>query len=419
MKAFGYQGGELQAEGVSVRELAERYGTPLYIYSRTHFISRYRALAEAMKAVKPLLCYSVKANSNGAVLRTFADLGSGFDIVSGGELYRVRHAGVDPSRVVYAGVGKSMAEIEYALREGILFFTVESEPEAAMISAAAQRLGVKGRVAFRVNPGVDPKTHTYISTGKKENKFGLDLERVRTAYAAAARMPNLEIAGLHMHIGSQILGAEPFAEAMGVVAGLAAELKAQHPTFRYMDIGGGIGIQYKPEQAELELEKYAAALVPWLKKLDLQAVMEPGRTLVGNGGMLVARVVAVKESYFKKFVVIDAGMNDLIRPALYQAHHEVLAVKETAGKLFGDLVGPICESGDFLAADRELPAVQSGDLVAVMSAGAYGFSMSSTYNSRPRVAEVMVEGSRQSLVREREVWPDLVRGEQPFAQQGA
>ncbi len=415
MKAFGYQSGELQAEGVSVRELAERYGTPLYVYSRTHFISRYRALAEALKAVKPLLCYSVKANSNGAVLRTFAELGSGFDIVSGGELYRVRHAGVDPARVVYAGVGKSLAEIEYALREGILFFTVESEPEAAMISAAAQRLGVKGRIAFRVNPGVDPKTHTYISTGKKENKFGLDLERVRTAYAAAARMPNLEIAGLHMHIGSQILGAEPFAEAMGVVAGLAAELKAQHPTFRYMDIGGGIGIQYKPEQAELELEKYAAALVPWLKKLDLQVVMEPGRTLVGNGGILVARVVAVKESYFKKFVVIDAGMNDLIRPALYQAHHEVLAVRETAGKLFGDLVGPICESGDFLAADRELPAVQSGDLVAVMSAGAYGFSMSSTYNSRPRAAEVMVEGSRQSLVREREGWPDLVRGEQPFA----
>jgi diaminopimelate decarboxylase len=279
---------------------------------------------------------------------------------------------------------------------------------------------VKGRVAFRVNPGVDPRTHTYISTGKKENKFGLDLERVRQAYAAAARMPNLEIVGLHMHIGSQILSAEPFAEAMKVVAGLAGELKALYPSFRYMDIGGGIGIQYKPDQDALDPNAYASALVPWLQKLGLEVVMEPGRGLVGNGGILVCRVVAVKESYFKKFVVIDAGMNDLIRPALYQAHHEVVAVKETADKLFGDLVGPICESGDFLAADRELPAAKAGDLLAVMSAGAYGFSMSSTYNSRPRVAEVMVEGTRHALVRERETWPDLVRGEKPFVtQQGA
>ncbi len=415
MKAFGYQGGELQAEGVPVRDLAERYGTPLYIYSRSHFISQYRALAEAMKAVKPLICYSVKANSSGAVLRTFADQGAGFDIVSGGELYRIRQAGGDPSKVVYAGVGKSMPEIEYALREGILFFTVESEPEAFMIAEAAKRLGVKGRIAFRANPGVDPKTHTYISTGKKENKFGLDLERVRKAYAAAAAHPSLEIVGLHVHIGSQILSAEPFAEAMGVVAGLAAELKALYPTFRYMDIGGGIGIQYKPEQTELAMSAYAAAVEPWLKKLGLQVVLEPGRSLVGNGGVLVTRVVAVKESYFKKFVVIDAGMNDLIRPALYQAHHEIQPVKETGGKLFGDLVGPICESGDFLAADRDLPACGPGDLLAVMSAGAYGFSMSSTYNSRPRLAEVMVEGTRHALVRERETWPDLIRGERPFA----
>jgi diaminopimelate decarboxylase len=284
-----------------------------------------------------------------------------------------------------------------------------------MIAEAAKRLGVKGRIAFRANPGVDPKTHTYISTGKKENKFGLDLERVRKAYAAAAAHPSLEIVGLHVHIGSQILSAEPFAEAMGVVAGLAAELKALYPTFRYMDIGGGIGIQYKPEQTELAMSAYAAAVEPWLKKLGLQVVLEPGRSLVGNGGVLVTRVVAVKESYFKKFVVIDAGMNDLIRPALYQAHHEIQPVKETGGKLFGDLVGPICESGDFLAADRDLPACGPGDLLAVMSAGAYGFSMSSTYNSRPRLAEVMVEGTRHALVRERETWPDLIRGERPFA----
>lgn len=415
MNAFGYRAGELQAESVSVRELAERYGTPLYVYSRGHFTAQYKALTKALKAVKPLLCYSVKANSNGAVIRAFAKLGSGFDIVSGGELFRVRQAGVDPSKIVYAGVGKTLPEIEYALREGILFFTVESEPEAALISGAAKRLGVKGRVAFRVNPGVDPKTHTYISTGKKENKFGLDPERVRNACEAAARLPNIEIAGLHMHIGSQILSADPFAEALKTVAGLAAELKGRYPAFRYLDIGGGIGIQYKPGQEPLEPGQYAAALVPGLQKLDLAVVMEPGRFLVGNGGILVCRVQVVKESHFKKFVVIDAGMNDLIRPALYQAHHEVLPVHETAGTLFGDLVGPICESGDFLAADRELPAVQTGDLLAVLSAGAYGFSMSSSYNSRPRAAEVMVEGSRHAVVRERETWADLARGERAFS----
>ncbi len=414
MKAFEYRSGELHAEGVPVRELAERYGTPLYVYSRGHLTAQYRALAEAMGAIKPRIAYSVKANSNGAVIRAFAEQGAGFDIVSGGELYRVRRAGVEASRVVYAGVGKTPSEIDYALREGILFFTVESEPEAALIAESAKRLGVKGRVAFRVNPGVDPKTHTYISTGKKENKFGLDLERVRHACEAAARLPNLEVVGLHLHIGSQILSADPFAEALNTVAGLARELQAKHPGFRYMDIGGGIGIQYKPGQEPLAPETYAAAVAPWLKELGLEVVVEPGRYLVGNSGILVCRVQVVKESHFKKFVVVDAGMNDLIRPALYQAHHEIQAAHETAGRLFGDLVGPICESGDFLAADRELPMVKAGDLLAVMSAGAYGFSMASTYNSRPRAAEVMVEGSRHALVRERENWPDLVRGERFF-----
>ena len=414
MKVFGYQAGELHAEGVPVRELAERYGTPLYIYSRGHFAAQYRGLAEAMKAVNPLIAYSVKANSNGAVIRAFAAQGAGFDIVSGGELYRVRHAGVEASRVVYAGVGKTPAEIDYALREGIRFFTVESEPEAVLIGESAKRLGVKGRVAFRVNPGVDPKTHTYISTGKKENKFGLDIERARQACEAASRLPHLEIVGLHLHIGSQILSAEPFAEAVKTVSGLVRDLKAKYAGFRTIDIGGGIGIQYKPGQDPLAPEAYAAAVTPWLKELGLEVVLEPGRNLVGNGGILVGRVQVVKESHFKTFVVVDAGMNDLLRPALYQAHHEIQAVHETSGRLFGDLVGPICESGDFLAADRELPAAKAGDLLAVMSAGAYGFSMASTYNSRPRAAEVMVEGTRHALVRERETWPDLVRGERFF-----
>lgn len=417
---FSYRGGELFAEGVAVRELAERYGTPLYIYSRSHFAAQYRALAEAMAAVSPRIAYSVKANSNGAVIRSFAGQGACFDIVSGGELFRVRRAGVAADRIVYAGVGKTAAEIEYALREGILFFTVESEPEAMQIGETARRLGVRGRVAFRVNPGVDPQTHTYISTGKKENKFGLDLERVRRACEAAGRHPSLEVAGLHLHIGSQILSPAPFAEALETVSGLVRELKARHAGFRFLDIGGGIGIRYKPDQEPLAPAAYAQAVLPPLRALGLDVVLEPGRFLVGNGGLLVARVQVVKESYFKTFVVVDAGMNDLIRPSLYQAHHEVTAVHETAERLFGDLVGPICESGDFLAADRDLPAVRAGDLLAVQSAGAYGFSMASTYNSRPRAAEVMVEGARHALVREREAWPDLVRGERFFDdEQGA
>lgn len=414
MNEFSYRGTELYADDLSVRDLAERYGTPLYVYSRRHFRERFRALADALRDVSPLICYSVKANSNGAVIKAFLDEGSGLDIVSGGELFRARRAGADPARIVYAGVGKTAAEIEYAVREGILFFTCESEPEARLISECATRVGTTARICFRVNPDVDPKTHTYISTGKKENKFGLDLARTRQAYETAAALPGVEIAGLHMHIGSQILSEEPFAQAMGRIRDLCAELKGRYPTFRYLDIGGGLGIQYKPDQELLDPRKFAAAVLPALKALGLSVVVEPGRCLVGNGGILVCRVQVVKDSYFKKFVVVDAGMNDLIRPSLYQAYHEVLPVAAGGGKVFGDLVGPICESGDFIAQDRELPDAKAGDLLAIRSAGAYGFSMSSTYNSRPRAAEVMVDGDRCALVRERETRDDLVRGERFF-----
>jgi len=411
MQAFEYRDNALFVEGRSVRELAEEFGTPLYVYSRGALRHQFAALADAMAAVKPLICYSVKACSNGAILQTFLDLGAGLDIVSGGELFRALRAGARPDRIVFAGVGKTREDIGYALDQGILFFTVESEPEAERIAALAAQRGVRARIAFRVNPDVDPKTHKYISTGKKENKFGLDLERVAAAYHSAAKLPGLEIAGLHLHIGSQILSAKPFAEALDRVAPLCREMKSAFPTFRYLDIGGGIGIQYKPEQAPLDPREYAAQVIPRLQALGLSVVLEPGRFLVGNAGALVCRVQYVKNSAHKAFVVVDAGMNDLIRPSLYEAYHEVLAVQRRDGTITGDLVGPICESGDFLALDRALPAVGGGDLLAVMSAGAYGFAMSSQYNSRPRAAEVMVDDGRAVLVRRRETWEDLVSAE--------
>lgn len=411
MQAFTYQSGKLFAEGVSVEGLALQYGTPLYVYSRNHLRERYRAIASAMAAVNPLICYSVKANSNAAVLETLAREGAGFDIVSGGELFRARRAGAEAGKIVFAGVGKTVEEIEYALREQIAFFTCESEAEAVRISQCAQRLGVTGRIAFRVNPDVDPRTHKYISTGKKENKFGLDLDRTLQAYELAARLPGLEIAGLHMHIGSQLLGADPFGEALAKVREFCKTLKAKYPTFRTIDIGGGLGINYKPDQVALDPRAYAAVVLPTLRELGLQVVMEPGRSIVGNAGILVCRVQYVKDSHFKKFIVIDGAMNDLIRPALYQAHHEILPVTATDKKVTGDLVGPICESGDFLAQDRELPDVKQDDLVVALSAGAYGFSMSSNYNSRPRAAEVMVDGPQATLIRQRETWADIVRGE--------
>jgi diaminopimelate decarboxylase len=414
MNEFTYRNDELCVEDVPLRQLAERHGTPLYVYSRTHLRSQCRALASAMAEVKPLICFSVKANSTTAVIQTFIEEGAGFDIVSGGELYRVLRAGADPAKIVFAGVGKTQDEIEYALQENILFFTVESEAEAARISDCARRLQRIGRIAFRVNPDVDPRTHKYISTGKKENKFGLDLERAERAYATVAALPNLEIAGMHLHIGSQILSAQPFGEALGKIRALCNTLKARYSTFRYLDIGGGMGIRYRPEQAPLAAAEYAAMVVPLLKDLGLQPVLEPGRSLVGNAGVLLCRVQYIKDNPFKKFVVVDAAMNDLIRPSLYDAYHEILPVAKTDGEYTADVVGPICESGDFLAVDRLLPAVREGDLLAVMSAGAYGFAMSSNYNSRPRPAEVMVEGSRAAVVRERESREDLIRLEKPF-----
>jgi len=411
MNEFTYRQNVMFAEGVSVAELAARYGTPLYVYSRSHLQSQFRALKEIMAPVNPLICYAVKANTNAAVIQTFAAEGSGADVVSAGELYRARKAGVPANKIVFAGVGKTEAEIEYALRENILYFTVESEPELERISAVAKRHGLTGRIAIRVNPDVDPKTHKYTSTGKKENKFGVDLERAMQAYELAARLPNLEITSIHMHLGSPIMTKDPYEEALHKVKDLCLDLKARFPTFRHIDIGGGLGIVYKPGDRPFDLKAFADAVIPPLKELNLTVSMEPGRFLVGNAGILVTKVEYIKENPFKKFVVIDAAMNDLIRPALYEAYHDIKPVAETSETVFGDLVGPVCESGDFLAANRDLPLVSPGDLLAVMSAGAYGYVMSSTYNSRGRAAEVMVQGTRHECVRARETIEDVVRGE--------
>ncbi len=411
MEAFTYKNGDLFAEEVSVAALARKHGTPLLIYSRTYIQHQYRQLAAALNTLDPLICYSVKVNTNGAIIRTLADEGAGADVVSAGELRRALAAGVPANRIAFAGVGKTEAEIEEALKADILFFTVESEQELDRISACAARLGKKGRVALRVNPDVDPKTHQYISTGKKENKFGMDLSRAMREYDRAAQLPGLEIVGLHMHIGSQILDVEPFAEAARKVASVCEALKQKFSTFRYLDIGGGLGIRYMESQEPLLPATFAKAVVPILKPLGLKIVMEPGRFMVGNAGILVTEVQYVKNGPSKKFFIVDGGMNDLIRPALYQAHHDVIAVRAAHEEVVGDVVGPICESGDFFAMDRKLPAAKQGDLLAIKSAGAYTMSMASNYNSRGRVAEVMVSGSRAEVVRERETLEDFTRGE--------
>ncbi len=411
MSVFEYVGGELHAESVSVTQLAESYGTPLYIYSRRALREQYAALADALADVSPLICYSVKANSNGAVIREFLDRGAGADVVSGGELFRALRAGADPAKIVFAGVGKTREEIVYALKENILFFTVESESEAMRIEDCARETGRIGRIAFRVNPDVDPQTHQYITTGKKENKFGLDRERVVQACREAVRLPHVQIVGLHMHIGSQILSAAPFAEALARVADLCETIRAFCRDFRYLDLGGGIGIPYQPGETPLDVADYAGRMLPLLKKTGLNVVVEPGRFLAGPAGIMVCRVQVVKNNAFKKFIVVDAGMNDMIRPSLYGAYQDIVAVRETEDRVFGDVVGPVCESGDFLAKDRDLPAASENDLLVVKDAGAYGFSMASNYNSRPRPAEIMVDGSRVIPIRNRETIEDLVRNE--------
>ena len=431
MHSFRYQDGSLHCEGVNLERVAEKYGTPLYVYSAGTILDHYRRLDAALSDVDHLICYAVKANSNRAILALIAREGAGFDIVSGGELFRVLAAGADPRCCTFAGVGKSQEEIEYALDQRVLSFNVESEAELVCIDRIARSKGMRAPIALRVNPDVDTGTHRYISTGRSENKFGIALDRVAEVYAQAARMPNIAIRGVQMHIGSQITDAAPFAEAIAKVTPLILKLKEQF-ALEFFSIGGGIGIVYESSFASgsrdwwsekdrvrattilpLTIHDYAAAILPSLRKLGLRVLVEPGRLLAGNAGVLLMRVRYIKQTEHKRFVIVDAGMNDLIRPALYQSYHEIVPIREPrdAKREAADVVGPVCESGDFFAQDRQLPEMKEGDLVALMSAGAYGFVMASNYNSRPLPAEALVEGESFSLIRRRQTIEDLVREE--------
>jgi diaminopimelate decarboxylase len=411
MHHFQYKDTEMFAEDVSIREVAEKFGTPVYVYSHATLERHYRAMDEAFAEVPHTICYSMKANSNMAVLKTFFNLGGGVDIVSGGELFRALAAGVDPKKVVYSGVGKRDDEIEYALNTGILMFNVESEEELDRIDLIAGRRGKKAGIAIRVNPDVDPETHPYITTGLKKAKFGINIEQSLEQYKRAAGMSNLDIIGIDCHIGSQLTKVSPFVDTVKKLKRLIEGLKESGITLRYFDLGGGLGITYSDEAPPLPTE-YGAAIVAETKDLGLHLLFEPGRNLVGNAGIMVARCLYTKRGEEKKFVIVDAAMNDLARPSLYGSYHGVQAVrKDQDGTIVADIVGPICESGDFLAKDREMPRFKQGDLIAFMSAGAYGFAMSSNYNSRARAAEVMVKGSSFEAVRERELVEDLIKGE--------
>ncbi|HUI05390.1 MAG TPA: diaminopimelate decarboxylase [Verrucomicrobiae bacterium] len=413
MNAFQYRGGQLHCEGVSLRRLAEEFGTPLYVYSQGHVVGQYQDLDRAFAGIDHLICCSVKANGNLALLRAVAKAGAGFDVVSGGELYRVLRAEGDPTRCVFAGVGKTRDEIEYALKLGIYCFNVESEPELQMLAAVARRMGRRAPIAIRVNPGVDPETHRYISTGKHESKFGISISRALDVYRGAAQLRSIEIRGVQMHIGSQITKTGPFVLAMRKIAPLLERVRELAPrTLEFFDVGGGLGIRYRDERPPTATG-FARAALPHLRRTGLRILLEPGRFLFGNGGVLVARVLYVKQTPVKRFVIIDAAMNDLIRPALYESYHEIVPVAERSARrrMIADVVGPVCESGDFFARDRKVAAVGEGEWLAVMSAGAYGMAMASNYNARPRPAEVLVNGRRYELVRRRESVKDLIAGE--------
>ena len=413
MNDFHFQNGELWCEEVPVRSIAESLGTPLYVYSHRTLQRHFQVFDRAFAGMKHIICFSVKANSNLAILRMFIKEGGGADIVSGGELFRVLQAGADPGKIVYSGVGKRIDEIEYAIRSNILMFNVESPQEMEAIDRAAGRLSSRARVAIRINPDVDPKTHPHISTGLKKNKFGIDVQRSLEEYRRARSFKNIDIVGLDCHIGSQITQISPFMDALERLKRLIALLREDGIKIKYLDLGGGLGITYNQETPP-HPDEYARAIKETAGDLDCTFIFEPGRVIVGNAGALVSKVLFTKDNGEKNFVIIDAGMNDLIRPSLYDAFHRIISVVPNKDEetFKADVVGPICESGDFLAKDRVIPRYRGGDLIAVMSAGAYGFTMSSNYNSRPRVAEVMVRDDKFHVIRKREDYDDLVRGEQ-------
>ncbi|MBI4572849.1 MAG: diaminopimelate decarboxylase [candidate division NC10 bacterium] len=412
MHHFHYRGDDLYCEEVPVARIASEVGTPAYVYSHATLTRHFRIFDQAFAAVPHLVCFAMKANANLAVLKLFSDLGAGLDVISGGELFRGLKVGVPPQRIVFAGPGKTREEIGYALKSDILMFNVESGQELRLIHEVASGMGMRARVALRVNPDVDAKTHPYISTGLKQSKFGIDIERAVEEYEAAKSLAALEVVGIHQHIGSQITKVQPFVDSLEKTAGLVRRLREQGTDIRYIDVGGGLGITYKDEEPPLPAE-FAQALIGVVRDLGATVVLEPGRVLVGNAGILVTRILYTKQSPAKNFLVVDAGMNDLARPSLYGSYHAIRPVRRVADRpdVTVDVVGPICESGDFLAKDRALPRCQPGELLAVMSAGAYGHSMSSNYNARPRAPEVVVCGDRIHVVRARETFDDLIRGE--------
>ncbi len=411
MHYFEYHNNELWCEGVPVKKIAQEVGTPFYLYSARTFERHFNAYKEAFERRSHLVAYAIKSNSNLAVLNLLAGLGAGADIVSGGELFRAMKAGIPAERIVYSGVGKRREEIEQALEAGILMFNVESPGELDVISETARRMNKRARISFRVNPDVDPKTHPYISTGLSKNKFGLSMSQALDAYQRAAEDSALDVAGIDCHIGSQLTEISPFRDAFERVKRLVSELETKGISLKYIDIGGGLGIRYNDENPPLPAD-YAAPILEAMEGMPQTLIVEPGRSISGNAGILVTEVLYTKRTETKEFYVVDAAMNDLARPSLYQAYHDIQPVeKQERGTATVDIVGPICETGDFLARDRAVQELRQGELLAVMSAGAYGFTMSSNYNSRPRVAEVMVKDDRYQVVRRRETYSDLINGE--------
>ena len=416
MHHFEYRNGEMFAEAVPLKKIAKEVGTPAYVYSLATLKRHFRVFDQAFAAVPHIVCFSVKANSNIALLKAFAKEGSGFDIVSGGELFRALKAGGDPQKIVFSGVGKKREEIEYALDSGILMFNVESEQELVALNEIAAGTGKKAPISLRVNPDVDPQTHPYISTGMKKSKFGVDIKKSLETYRKAVALPNVDVVGVDCHIGSQLTSVTPFVDALAKVREylervLVGEMRKEGTQIRYLDLGGGLGINYHDETPPSP-DEYAKAIIEGLEGLDVTLILEPGRVIVGNAGILVTEVQYLKETDTKKFVIVDGGMNDLIRPALYGSYQAIQPVAENnAENIVADVVGPICESGDFFAKDREIARPKRGDLLAVMSAGAYGFTMASNYNSHPKPPEILVDGDKYYVIRSRETLDDLIRGE--------
>lgn len=416
MHQFRYKNNDLYCDSLKVEDIARKIPTPFYLYSYSTLIDHYDKLKTAFKKVKPLICFSMKSNSNLSIVKSLLKKGSGLDIVSGGELYRAKLLKVNPKKIVYASVGKTEEEIKDAIKYGILFFNVESAPELELINSVATKLKKKIDVCLRINPNVNALTHHYTTTGKEENKFGLDMEAAEDLFLRKGTFSNIEISGIHVHIGSQITEAKPFVQALKVIISFIKKLNDDYNIeLKWLNIGGGLGIVYNKEKPQTAQE-FADNILPLIKDLKLKIILEPGRFVVGNAGILVTKVIYVKNAPKKRFVIVDAAMNDLLRPSLYEAYHEIMPLRfqisffEFKNKL-ADVVGPICESGDFLGKDRRLPDLKPGDLLAVMGAGAYGFSMSSNYNSRRRPAEVMVKNNRIYTIRSRETYKDLVIGE--------